>query len=49
MLINPFDKTFFKFVLGFTAILVGTFGTIYLVQKYGPALEDKALNIIQNR
>ena len=48
-MVNPFDRTFFKFVLCFTAILIGTFVAIYLVQKYGPTLEDKALNIIRSR
>ena len=37
-MINPFDKTFFRFVLGFTLILSLSFLTLYLANQYKQGL-----------
>ncbi len=33
-MVNPFDKTFFKFAVGFAAILAISFLVFYLVGQY---------------
>jgi hypothetical protein len=33
-MVNPFDKTFFRFLLGFTFILTASFGVMYFVGVY---------------
>ncbi len=34
-LINPFDKSFFKFFIGFVCILCFSFSVLYIVGRYG--------------
>ena len=38
---NPFDKTFFKLVLGFTIILTLSFAVLFFVGKYGPSFKEQ--------
>jgi len=33
-MVNPFDKSFFKFLIGFAIILLVSFGVLYLVGNY---------------
>jgi hypothetical protein len=33
-MVNPFDRTFFRFLLGFTFILVMSFGVMYFAELY---------------
>ena len=47
-MVNPFDQNFFKFLLGFTCILIGAFAFIYLIQHYGPGLESKAAALLKS-
>ena len=37
---NPFDPTFFKFLLGFGLILSFSFGVLFFVGKYGALLDS---------
>jgi len=33
-MVNPFDKSFFKFVIGFGCILLVSFAVLYVAGKY---------------
>ena len=33
-MVNPFDRSFFKFLIGFAIILVASFAILYLAGKY---------------
>ena len=45
---NPFDQTFFKFLLGFSFILVTSFSMIFIVGKYGSSLDKQQAGILSN-
>ena len=34
IMVNPFDKTFFKFLIGFACILILSFAVLYFVGRY---------------
>lgn len=44
---NPFDQTFFKFLLGFSFILLASFAIMFFIGKYSydMATEEEALSI----
>ncbi|HEY9583418.1 MAG TPA: hypothetical protein VJI66_00420 [Candidatus Paceibacterota bacterium] len=44
---NPFDQTFFKFLLGFSFILSLTFATLFFVGQYDSGLKGQESVIIQ--
>lgn len=33
-MVNPFDKSFFKFLLGFAGILIFSFAVLYVASNY---------------
>ena len=37
-MVNPFDRSFFKFFIGFVIILAASFAVLYFVQAYGSTL-----------
>lgn len=39
---NPFDRSFFKFFLGFVLILTIGFGILYFVGRYTSSLDRQA-------
>jgi hypothetical protein len=41
-MVNPFDRTFFRFVLGFTLILVISFAILFFVGEYTSDLDKKS-------
>jgi len=41
-MVNPFDQTFFKFLLGFSLILCVSFAILYFVGKYSTAIDGVA-------
>jgi len=46
-MVNPFDRSFFKFVIGFVLLLLASFTLIYFTEKYGtsaPPLDAAAHN-----
>jgi hypothetical protein len=49
-MINPFDKNFFRFLLGFTCILVFSFSVLYFTGIYKDVLDGKKVvsNIIDS-
>lgn len=40
-MINPFDRTFFKLMLGFVLILSFSFMVLFLVDKYSTSLSGQ--------
>lgn len=40
-MVNPFDRTFFRFVLGFAFMLSLSFAILYFVGQYSSNLEEK--------
>ncbi len=43
---NPFDQTFFKFLLGFSFILVVSFALLFFVGKYASLLNGQEASVI---
>ena len=41
-MVNPFDRTFFKFLIGFTLILGASFAILYFVGHYSKAIDSAA-------
>lgn len=41
---NPFDATFFKFLLGFTVILSMSFAVLFFVGKYGTLIDGQEVS-----
>ena len=39
---NPFDKTFFKFLFGFSFILIASFALLFFIGKYGSTLDEQS-------
>ena len=42
MMVNPFDKTFFRFILGFAFILSLSFGVLFFAGRYQSSLATNA-------
>ena len=47
-MINPFDRTFFRFMFGFVFILSLSFAVLYFVGKYSSDLEERQLTASKN-
>lgn len=47
-MINPFDKTFFRLVLGFTFMLSISFSIMYFVNKYSGIIDGKEAFALKN-
>lgn len=47
-MINPFDQNFFRFLLGFTFILITSFTILFFVARYGIALNQETASIIDS-
>ncbi len=45
-MVNPFDRNFFKFFMGFVLILAISFGLLYIVGTYSSSAEKRA-SVIQ--
>lgn len=43
---NPFDQTFFRFLLGFSFILATSFTIIFFTGKYGKQLDKQNASVI---
>jgi hypothetical protein len=41
-MVNPFDKNFFHFFIGFIMILLFSFSVLYFTGKYSNVLDGKA-------
>jgi hypothetical protein len=41
-MVNPFDRNFFKFFLGFVCILALSFLVLYLVGQWGSDIDSRA-------
>jgi hypothetical protein len=40
-MVNPFDRNFFKFLLGFIIILISSFALLYIVNVYRLQIDGK--------
>ena len=45
-MVNPFDRTFFRFLLGFGIILIVSFAILYFVGKYSAAIDRNAAAVL---
>jgi hypothetical protein len=45
---NPFDKTFFRLVLGFSIILCSSFIIMFFTNKYSSILDEKQATVIKD-
>jgi hypothetical protein len=43
---NPFDQTFFKFLLGFSFILITSFAIIFVVTSLNTSLEKQEARVL---
>ncbi len=43
---NPFDKAFFKFLLGFSFILAASFALMFFVGQYSSDLEEQEAAVV---
>jgi hypothetical protein len=41
-MVNPFDRTFFRFLLGFTLILVVSFAILFFVEQYSSEIDQRS-------
>lgn len=41
-MVNPFDRSFFKFLIGFTLILGVSFAILYFVGRYSADIDKAA-------
>jgi hypothetical protein len=46
-MVNPFDRTFFRLMLGFVFMLSMSFAILYFVGKYSEDLDGKQANSIK--
>lgn len=46
---NPFDETFFKFLLGFSFILTASFVVLFFVGQYSSTLEQQESKVLQKK
>ncbi len=47
-MVNPFDRTFFRLILGFTFILSLSFSIMYFVNKYSSVFDNKQATALKN-
>ena len=47
-MVNPFDRTFFRFAFGFTLILGISFAVLFFVNRYSVNLDNQDMSISQN-
>lgn len=45
---NPFDQNFFKFLLGFTFILITSFTILFLVGSYSISLNEEEAAVLKS-
>lgn len=45
---NPFDQNFFKFLLGFTCILITSFAILFFVGNYSISLSEEEAAVIKS-
>lgn len=43
---NPFDKNFFRFLLGFSFILVASFAVLFFAGRYSIELDEQASSVL---
>jgi len=43
---NPFDQTFFKFLLGFSCILFASFALMFIVGRYSTELSEQEATVL---
>jgi len=46
---NPFDQTFFKFLLGFSFILTASFAILFVVGRYSATLDEQEVKVFQQK
>jgi hypothetical protein len=46
-MVNPFDRNFFKFFIGFLCILAISFAIMYFVGKWGDSLDKQAASLFK--
>ncbi|MEK7463644.1 MAG: hypothetical protein AAB610_00785 [Patescibacteria group bacterium] len=46
---NPFDQTFFKFLLGFSFILTASFAVLFFVGRYSTGLSEQEVTVFQEK
>lgn len=46
-MINPFDRTFFKFLIGFALILGVSFAILYFVGRYSKDIDGAAAAVLR--
>ena len=46
---NPFDQTFFKFLLGFSFILTASFVVLFIVGRYSSSLDEQEVTVYQEK
>ena len=46
-MVNPFDRSFFKFFVGFVCILALSFLVLYFVGQWGTQLDSQAASILR--
>jgi hypothetical protein len=45
---NPFDQNFFKFLLGFTFILITSFAILFFVGNYSVSLSEEEAAVLKS-
>lgn len=45
---NPFDQNFFKFLLGFTFILIASFTILFFVGNYSISLNEEEAAVLKS-
>jgi hypothetical protein len=46
-MVNPFDRNFFKFFIGFICILVLSFAILYIVSQWGDSLDQQTASMFR--
>lgn len=46
-MVNPFDRTFFRFLIGFTLMLAISFSILYIVGKYSKDIDGVASSALK--
>ena len=46
-MVNPFDRTFFRFLCGFACILIASFAVLYFVGRYSGDLDREAAVVLK--
>lgn len=47
-MVNPFNRNFFRLLLGFTLILSFSFSLLFFINKYNTDLNEQELTIVKN-